>query len=86
MGRLSEYDDSDWREAEEQEDYAQHEQLKANARDEYLVRAYIDGRNAARDNKSRNDIPDIYVSDSLAAVNWEVGYDDKRSEIEDGGQ
>ncbi len=55
------------------------DQLRSNlrdARDEYLTRAYIDGRNAARDGRSRTDITDLYACDSLATVNWETGYDD----------
>lgn len=58
--------------------------LRSDPRDEYLTRAYIDGRNAARDGKSRTDITDLYAHDSLAAVNWEVGYDDCLHELKRG--
>ena len=71
MGRLSEYEEWDG------DDY---ELLRANPRDEYLTRAYIDGRNAARDGKSRSDVTDLYAHDPLAGVNWEVGYDDWHAE------
>lgn len=76
MGRLSEYEPWDYVDHDEWEDSVQHDQLKADPRDEYLTRAYIDGRNVARDGKSRTDITDLYAQDSLAAINWEVGYDD----------
>lgn len=63
MGRLSEYDDFD------------REELRSTARDEYLTRAYIDGRNAARGGKSKI-VPTFYAQDSLAVLNWETGFDD----------
>lgn len=65
MGMLSEY-------GPEWDDY----QPLANARDEYLTRAYVDGRNAARDGRSRDDITDLYACDQLAAADWKLGYDD----------
>lgn len=67
MGRLSEYEPWD--------DY---ELLRANehyARDESLTCAYVEGRNAARAHKPRT-VPQYYDSDTLAAINWETGYDD----------
>lgn len=54
--------------------------LRSSPRDEYLTSAYIAGRNHARDGKERR-CPDEYIDDSLAAGNWEVGYDDVMSEL-----
>lgn len=54
------------------------------SRNEYLTRAYIDGRNAARDGKSRSDVTDLYAHDPLAGINWEVGYDDYLHELKRG--
>jgi hypothetical protein len=68
--------DWDWEDHDAWEDGIQHDQLKSNARDEYLTRAYIDGRNAAKDGKDKTNITDLYAYDSLAIVNWELGYDD----------
>jgi hypothetical protein len=56
--------------------------LRRSTRDEELVRAYVDGRNAARDGEART-APEG-VSD-LEAINWEVGYDDMRHEMEGEG-
>lgn len=63
MGRLSEYD------AFEQD------KLRSNPRDERLTTVYIEGRNAARSNKPRT-VPEWYIDDMLATINWEAGYDD----------
>lgn len=86
MGRLSEYEE--WEtESEQQHDrdrYREIDALLSNPREEYLTRAYIDGRNVARDGKYRTNITDLYACDPLAAVNWEVGYDDWISEQKDG--
>lgn len=68
--------DWDWEDHDEWEDTVQRDQLKSNPREEYLMSAYIDGRNAARDGKSRTDVTDLYAHDPLAGVNWEIGYDD----------
>lgn len=72
MGRLSEYD---------LDPYGRDHDLRANQRDEYLTNIYIEGRNAARDHKPRT-VPPYYDSDTLAAINWETGYDDYLCEQE----
>lgn len=74
MGMLREYDDFD---------KLDRDALRSSPRDEYLTQAYIDGRNAARDGKPRTDITGLYACDSLAGVNWEVGYDDWTAEQSD---
>lgn len=45
------------------------------------LRAYIDGRNAARQLQDRN--PPKF-SDDLETVNWEVGYDDAMIDLMEG--
>lgn len=43
--------------------------------DEFRTRAYIDGRNAARDHLP-DEVPAEYQSDSVASLHWTTGYYD----------
>lgn len=83
MGRLSgceAWDDSSVYESD-YDPYGRDRDLRANPRDEYLTRVYIEGRNAARAHKPRT-VQSYYDSDTLAAINWETGYDDYLCEQE----
>lgn len=54
--------------------------------DEFRTRAYIDGRNAAREGWTK-DVPAEYESDSICEINWLTGYEDwtceQTGELED---